>query len=70
MTPCLEALKEWRPELRSCLDGALAAPVLKASVVDHLLVAGQSAASRMALLAQLRNKRFDLALNYMAARRQ
>lgn len=65
MTPCLQALKEWRPGVEiGVVTEALAAPVLEGHpLVDHLLIAGHSAASRLALLAQLRSKRFDLAAN-------
>ncbi len=65
MTPCLQALKEWHPGVEiDVVTEALAAPILEDHpLVDHLLVAGQSAASRLALLAQLRRKHFDLALN-------
>jgi ADP-heptose:LPS heptosyltransferase len=65
MTPCLHALKEWRPGVEiDVVTETLAAPVLEGHpLVDHLLIAGRSTASRLALLAQLRSKRFDLAFN-------
>lgn len=65
MTPCLQALTEWRPGVEiGVVTEAVAAPILADHpLVDHLLVAGQSVPSRLALLAQLRRKRFDLALN-------
>lgn len=65
MTPCLQALTEWRPGVEiGVVTEALAAPILEGHpLVDHLLVAGQSAASRLALLARLRRKCFDLAFN-------
>ncbi|MFY9610101.1 MAG: glycosyltransferase family 9 protein [Blastocatellia bacterium] len=65
MTPCLQALKEWHPGVEiGVVTEALAAPILEDHpLVGDLLVAGQSAASRLALLAQLHRKRFDLAVN-------
>lgn len=65
MTPCLHALKEWRPGVEiDVVTEALAAPVLEDHpLVDQLVIAGHSAASRLALLARLRTKRFDLAVN-------
>lgn len=65
MTPCLQALKEWRPGVEiDVVTEALAAPVLEGHPrVDHLLIAGQSTSSRLAVLAQLRSKRYDLAFN-------
>jgi ADP-heptose:LPS heptosyltransferase len=65
MTPCLQALKEWCPGVEvDVVTETLAAPVLEGHpLVDHLLIAGQTPGSRLALLAQLRSKRFDLAVN-------
>lgn len=65
MTPCLQALKEWHPGVEiAVVTEALAAPVLEDHpFVDDLLISGQSVASRLALVARLRRKRFDLALN-------
>jgi ADP-heptose:LPS heptosyltransferase len=65
MTPCLQALKEWRPSVEIVVvTEPLSAPVLEDHpLVDHLHVVGESVASRLGLVAGLRRRRFDLAFN-------
>lgn len=71
MTPCLQAIKTFRPEIRtSVLVEETSAPVLRGNpFVDDLIVTpriGNSLAdlaSRVMLIRFLRSKRFDLALN-------
>ena len=48
MTPCLEALKSWRPELEvTVLMEPLSAPILEAHpLIDQLIVAEKSFAAR------------------------
>lgn len=65
MTPCLEALKAWRPELEiTVLLEPLSASILEAHpLVDHLIVAEKSLAARARLIGRLRRARFDMAFN-------
>jgi lipopolysaccharide heptosyltransferase III len=65
MTPCLQALSDWRPAVQvSVVLEPLAAPVLKGHpLVDHLFVAGKSFASKSALIRRLRREKFDVAFN-------
>lgn len=65
MTPCLEALKAWRPELEiTVLLEPLSAPILDAHpLVDQLIVAEKSLTARARLIGRLRRARFDLAFN-------
>lgn len=65
MTPCLQALNEWRPGIEiGVVTEPLATPVLQGHLlVDHLFVAGKSLASRLGLVARLRRKHFDVAFN-------
>ncbi|MCI0490601.1 MAG: glycosyltransferase family 9 protein, partial [Blastocatellia bacterium] len=65
MTPCLEALKSWRPDLRvAVLSEPLAAPVLEDHpLVSDLLIVGRSVSSRARLITGLRRRRFDIAFN-------
>jgi heptosyltransferase-3 len=65
MTPCLRALKDWKPGVEvSVVIEPLAAPVLEGHpLVDHLFVAGKSFASKSALIGRLRREKFDLAFN-------
>jgi ADP-heptose:LPS heptosyltransferase len=65
MTPCLQALKDWQPCAKvSVVIEPLAAPILEGHpLVDHLLLAGKSLASKSSLIRKLRLERFDLAFN-------
>jgi len=71
MTPCLAALKSWRPELRvTVLIEELSAPLLQSHPdVDELIVIkrspGQTAniISRLRLAHRLRRSNFDLVIN-------
>lgn len=65
MTPCLAALKTWRPDVEiTVVSEKLAAPLLDDHpFVDKLIVAERSAASRVSLIAGLRRQRFDIAFN-------
>ncbi|HKP14138.1 MAG TPA: hypothetical protein VJZ91_18600, partial [Blastocatellia bacterium] len=65
MTPCLAALKAWRPELEvAVVCERLAAPILEDHpLVDRLLVADKSLAARVKLVAELRRARYDVAFN-------
>lgn len=65
MTPCLAALKAWRPDLHiSVMSESLAAPLLEGHpLLDQLIVARQSLRARASLITQLRKERFDLAFN-------
>jgi ADP-heptose:LPS heptosyltransferase len=65
MTPCLAALKAWRPDLKiAVVSEPLAAPLLDDHpLVDELIIAKQSVGSRASLIARLRKARFDVAFN-------
>jgi lipopolysaccharide heptosyltransferase III len=66
MTPCLAALKAWRPSLGiTVLSEPLAAPILEDNpLVDELIVvANKSIESRARLISRLRKSRFDVAFN-------
>ncbi|MEK6410847.1 MAG: glycosyltransferase family 9 protein [Acidobacteriota bacterium] len=65
MTPCLTALKEWRPNLEiAVMLEPLAAPLLEDHpLVDKLIIARKSVASRVSVIARLRRARFDVAFN-------
>lgn len=65
MTPCLQALKDWRPDVEiSVVTEPLAAPLLEDHpLVDCLFVATKALTSRLRLTAELRRKGFDLAFN-------
>jgi ADP-heptose:LPS heptosyltransferase len=65
MTPCLVALKAWRPEIEiSVMSEPLAAPLLEDHpLVDQLIIARQSVASRAPVIARLRKAPFDVAFN-------
>ena len=65
MTPCLAALKAWRPDVNiTVVLEPLAAPLLEDHpLVDELIVAEQSLSSRAALVARLRRACFDAAFN-------
>jgi ADP-heptose:LPS heptosyltransferase len=65
MTPCLQALSDWRPSAEiTVVTEPSAAPVLEGHpLIDRLLVTGKMVTSRLGLLAQLRREAFDLAFN-------
>jgi ADP-heptose:LPS heptosyltransferase len=65
MTASLRALKSWRPDLEvAVLSEPLAAPVLEDHpLVDKLIIAEKSLASRARLIYELRRERFDIAFN-------
>jgi ADP-heptose:LPS heptosyltransferase len=65
MTPCLAALKAWRPDLEiAVVSEPLAAPLLEDHpLIDELIIARQSLGSRASLIAQLRKARFDVTFN-------
>jgi ADP-heptose:LPS heptosyltransferase len=65
MTPCLVALKAWRPDLHvAVVSEPLAAPILEDHpLVDRLFVTGTSLADRARLVRQLRRARYDVAFN-------
>lgn len=63
MTPCLSALKSWRPDVRLAVGcEPLSAPVLEGHpFLDELIVVPR--ASRARFLMQLRRRSYDLAVN-------
>jgi heptosyltransferase III len=65
LTASLGALKSWRPDVEiSVLSEPLSAPVLEAHpLVDKLIIAEKSIASRARLISELRSARFDIAFN-------
>ena len=65
MTPCLAALKAWRPDLEiTVVSEPLAAPLLENHpLVDDLIIAEGSLSSRSALISKLRKARFGAAFN-------
>lgn len=65
MTPCLTALRDWRPDIEiGVVIEPLAREVLAGHpLVDHLFVADKSVSSRLWLITRLRKERFDVAFN-------
>ncbi|HWP42586.1 MAG TPA: glycosyltransferase family 9 protein [Blastocatellia bacterium] len=65
MTPCLAALKSWKPDIEiSVLTEPLSAPLLEDHpMVDRLIIAGPALAARARLALRLRSRRFDVAFN-------
>lgn len=66
MTPCLAALKTWRPSLEiTVVSEPLSAPLLEDNpLVDELMVASdKSIESRTRLIARMRRSRLDVAFN-------
>jgi ADP-heptose:LPS heptosyltransferase len=65
MTPCLSALKAWRPDIKvAVVSEPLAAPLLENHpLVDELVVTEPSFASRASSIATLRKASFDIAFN-------
>ena len=65
MTPCLDALKTFQPDLEI---GVVIEPLAQEMVeghplVDKLFVTGKSLGSRLSLITKLRRERFDVAFN-------
>lgn len=65
MTPCLQAINDWRPAVQvSVVIEPLAAPVLEGHpLIDHLFVSEKTFVSRPALVGKLRGEKFDLVFN-------
>jgi ADP-heptose:LPS heptosyltransferase len=65
MTPCLDALKAWRPDIEvAVVTEPLAAPILADHPqVDRLFVTGKSLTARTRLIRELRRARYDAAFN-------
>ena len=65
MTPCLAAIKSWRPDIEiTVLSEPLAAPLLEDHPhVDRLIVARPGLAARARVVRRLRGERFDIAFN-------
>lgn len=65
MTPCLQALNDWRPSVEiTVVTERSAAPVLEGHpLIDHLIVTRDMLSSRLGLVARLRREAFDLAFN-------
>ena len=65
MTPCLAALKSWRPEIHTTvLLEETAAPLLTGhELVDCLMLSPETFTGKMGLVRQLRRKRFDISIN-------
>ncbi|MGH9764362.1 MAG: glycosyltransferase family 9 protein [Blastocatellia bacterium] len=65
MTPCLKALKSWRPDIKvTVASEPLAAPLLEGHpLVDRLVICGRSLGSRVRLIKDMRRLRFGLAVN-------
>jgi ADP-heptose:LPS heptosyltransferase len=65
MTPCLAALKSWRPDIDiTVLLEEAAAPLLKKhNLVDSVVISPKDLAGRFQLIRQLWRARFDIAFN-------
>jgi len=65
MTPCLAAIKSWRPDIETeVLMEPLSAPLLEDHpLVDRLIVARSSFAARARLVSELRSRNYDVAFN-------
>jgi predicted lipopolysaccharide heptosyltransferase III len=65
MTPCLEAIKAWRPGINiTVLSEPLSAPILEDHpLLDNLIICNKSLYSRARLVNRLRRERFDVAFN-------
>src|SRR5215471_5282349 len=65
MTPCLAAIKSWRPDIKiTVVSEPLASPLLENhQLIDHLVVSGNGVGSRFRLVRDLRRQRFDVAFN-------
>lgn len=65
MTPCLDALNAFQPDIEI---GVVIEPLAQEMVeghpmIDKLFIAGKSASSRLSLITRLRRERFDVAIN-------
>jgi ADP-heptose:LPS heptosyltransferase len=65
MTPCLGAIKSWRPDIRiTVVSEPLASPLLEDhALIDQLVVSGEGLYSRAGLVRALRHGHFDVAFN-------
>src|ERR1044072_2230764 len=65
MTPCLEALKTFRPEIKiAVVSEPLAAPLLEDHpLVDKLFIIEANFRSRIGLIKKLRHEKFAIAFN-------
>src|SRR5215467_10659075 len=65
MTPCLSAIKSWRPDLEiTVVSEPLASPLLKDHpLIDRLLITGDGLVARARLIGELRRASFDVAFN-------
>src|SRR5215467_7082870 len=65
MTPCLSAIKSWRPDLKiTVVSEPLASPLLKEHrLIDQLLISGEGLVTRGRLISELRRSSFDVAFN-------
>jgi lipopolysaccharide heptosyltransferase III len=65
MTPCLSAIKSWRPDIAiTVLSEPLAAPLLEDHPsVDDLIIAERGLSTRARTINTLRRDRFDVAFN-------
>jgi len=65
MTPCLAAIKSWRPDIKiTVVSESLASPLLNEHpLIDHLLVSGDGLSARARLIGELRRAGFDVAFN-------
>jgi lipopolysaccharide heptosyltransferase II len=65
MTASLRALKSWRPDIEiAVLSEPLAAPIIDGHpLVNKLIIAEKSLASRARLISRLRREQFDIAFN-------
>jgi lipopolysaccharide heptosyltransferase III len=65
MTPCLQALKDFQPDVEiGVITEPIAAPILEGhTLVDHLFVTSRTLGARLGLMARLRRMGFDVAFN-------
>jgi ADP-heptose:LPS heptosyltransferase len=65
MTPCLSAIKSWRPDLKiTVVSEPLASSLLKEHrLIDRLLISGEGLGARGRLISELRRASYDVAFN-------
>ncbi|HEY6334060.1 MAG TPA: glycosyltransferase family 9 protein [Blastocatellia bacterium] len=65
MTPCLAALKSWRPDLHiTVLLEETAAPLLESHhLVDRVIVCPKNTTAKVGLIREVRRSHFDIAFN-------
>jgi ADP-heptose:LPS heptosyltransferase len=65
MTPCLSALKTWRPDIETTvLLEDIAAPLLNGhDLVDRLILSPRTSIQKFGLIRELRSNNFDIAFN-------